>query len=248
MGTTERDIYLVITTIILFFILLVAVFLYMLYQKQKRLMALEQRTATSALMKTEKDRYDIATILHNELVPYLAGIKLRLGRIQNVHPDITEDCLPALETSIETIRGLTKKMAPMGMYDESFMKGIEQYIHQTGIHRSLRVDIQDHEGYSLDQEKNMLLYRLLQEVVLNTFKHSRATALKIEASIERGDLLIRTADNGTGFFWDADAIRTGFGLKMIQTIVDGLGGTLSKSGMEISGTRYNFRLPYNHES
>lgn len=247
MGATERDFYLAICIVVLFFILLMAIFFYLLYQKQRKLVLVEQRNGTSELMKAEQERQEITTILHNDIVPYLAGIKLRLELIHESHPEISKSCIPALEKSIESVRGISKKISPMGMFDENFMKGIEYYITLTGIHKSLKVELKENHEYILDKEKNILLFRLLQEVVLNTFKHSGANHLKIETSLDNGDLLLRTADNGIGFFMDTKSVKTGMGLRLIMSIVDGLGGNMTKSGNEISGTRYNFRLPYNYE-
>jgi signal transduction histidine kinase len=247
MGTAERSLYLAIIIVVLFLISLLAIFFYLLYQKQKKLVLLEQRSGTTELMKAEQERQEIATILHNDVVPYLAGIKLRLGLIQEVHPEISSSCIPGIERSIEIVRSLSKKISPMGMFDENFMKGIAHYITLIGIDKTMKVELNEHHEYKIDKEKNMLLFRLLQEVVLNSFKHSKANHLKIETSLDNGDLLIRTSDNGIGFFLDTTSVNTGMGLRLIMSIIDSLGGTMAKSGKEISGTRYNFRLPYIHE-
>ena len=167
--------------------------------------------------------------------------------IEDPHQGITEECIPGIEKSIEIIRGLSKSMAPMGLFNKSFVKGIEYYVHSTGIGKTLQVDLAEHHEIKLDHQKNMFIYKMLQELILNTFKHSKASHLKIEVSIDQNDLLIRTADNGIGFPMDSDMLNKGMGLRLMQIIVDALGGKMFKADYKLPGTHYNFRIPYAHE-
>lgn len=247
MGPSERDLYIAIVIVILFVILLMTIFFYFIYQNQKKLVRLQQQSVTNELMKAETERYELATKLHNDIVPYLAGVKLRLGMIDDPHPDIKEECIPGLEKSIEIIRGISKSIAPMGFYNKNFLKGIEYYIESTGINKTLQVELIDHHDIKLGHQKNTFIYKLLQELVLNTFKHSKASHLKIEVSLEENELLIRTADNGVGFPMDADMLNKGMGLRLMHIIVDTLGGKIFKADQVTPGTRYNFRIPYTNE-
>lgn len=247
MGPSERDLYIAIVVVILFVILLMTVFFYFIFQKQKKLVSLQQQSVTNELLKAETERYELATKLHNDIVPYLAGVKLRLGMIADPHPDIKEECIPGLEKSIEIIRGISKRMAPMGFFNKNFLKGIEYYVQSTGISKTLHVELIEHHAIQLEHQKNTFVYKLLQELVLNTFKHSKASHLKIEVSIDRNELLIRTADNGIGFPLDTDMLNRGMGLRLMQIIVDTLEGKMFKADQELPGTRYNFRIPYAHE-
>jgi two-component system NarL family sensor kinase len=247
MGPSERDLYIAIVIVIIFVILLMTVFFYFLYQKQKKLVKVQQQSVTNELLKAETERYELATKLHNDIVPYLAGVKLRLGMIDDTHPDIKEECIPGIEKSIEIIRGISKRMAPMGFFNKNFLKGIEYYVQSTGISKSLHVEMIEHHEIILGHQKNMFVYKLLQELVLNVFKHSKASHLKIEVSLDGNELLIRTADNGIGFPLDTEMLNRGMGLRLMQILVDTLGGKMFKADQEMPGTRYNFRIPNTHE-
>jgi len=247
MVAAERDFYIAILIVVLFFIFLLGMFFYFLYQKQKNLSALEQAKTTEALIKAEQERSQMAIELHNDIVPYLAGVKLRLSLIEKADDIIKTDCIPAIEKCIESIRGLSKRMAPMNIYDVGYIKAIEHYVQATGIANIIQVNFFERDILEIDQQKQVLVYRLLQEVILNTLKHSKGKKLRIECLNDHNDLLIRTADDGTGFFLDEESIRMGTGIRTMQEIMETLGGEMHKLDQDFKGTRYNFRIPCTNE-
>jgi len=61
------------------------------------------------------------------------------------------------------------------------------------------------------------LFRIIQEIVHNTIKHSGATSLKLVITRHPDELFLISEDNGRGF--DPDSIRAasgGLGLKSIE--------------------------------
>ena len=141
MGTEKTSFHLAIIIVAAFVFLMLAVFFLLLYRQQKKLLLLQQEKNTDAMMRSEKERSEMAMQLHNEIVPYLAGVKLRLRMIQDHHADIQSACLPGLENSLQAIRGLSKKMAPMGIFRESFVEAIEHYVESTGMGDNLSVEL-----------------------------------------------------------------------------------------------------------
>lgn len=243
MGTEKTSFHLAIIIVVAFVFLILAVFFLLLYRQQKKLLLLQQEKNTDAMMRSEKERSEMAMQLHNEIVPYLAGVKLRLRMIQDLHFDIRSACLPGLENSLQAIRGLSKKMAPMGIFRETFVEAIEHYVESTGMGDILKVELQINARPDIEYEKHVMIYRLLQEVVLNTFKHSRARRLTISVSIEEENLVIRTADDGIGYYLDEDAVKKGMGIRLMQLILESMGGNMYKSESEDRGTKYNFIIP-----
>ena len=247
MVAAERDFYIAILIVALFFIFLLGIFFYFLFQQQKKLAALQQTKTTEALIKAEHDRNQMAIELHNDIVPYLAGVKLRLSLIEEADKIIQSECIPAVEKCIQSIRGMSKRMVPMNIFDVGYIKAIEHYVQATGIAHILQIDIAEKDIVDLDQQKQVLVYRLLQEVILNTLKHSKGKKLRIECLNDHNDLLIRTADDGIGFFLDEESMRMGTGIRTMQEIMGTLGGEMHKLDQGFKGTRYNFRIPCKYE-
>ena len=199
MRTEETTIFTVILIASLFISFFITVFIYFLYKNQKKL----QRTKNSLFRLqnniNEEERKKITLELHNDIIPTLSGIKLRLTLSSQIENTVNQACISELEKSINEIRNLSKRISPMTIYDRTFSSSLRSYIQSTGADQKIKIEIIEKETINLSAEKNALIYRLLQEVLLNTIKHSKASEFKIEVSIDKNNLLIRTADDGVGY-------------------------------------------------
>jgi signal transduction histidine kinase len=100
----------------------------------------------------------------------------------------------------------------------------------------------------LEKNKQLMLFRITQELINNTIKHAQATQLMI--NIEATDKLIIIAeDDGVGFNIDdkQDLNRKGLGLFSIQNRSSLLGATLEFERERKKGTRVTLTLPLTHE-
>src|SRR6185437_9365920 len=70
------------------------------------------------------------------------------------------------------------------------------------------------KAYRLDRQQELILFRIVQEVLHNIIKHAKATAINVTALFEPETFTLTIADNGIGF--DAGKIEDhnyeGFGL------------------------------------
>lgn len=135
----------------------------------------------------------------------------------------------------------------MTIYGDSFLTSIKEYIKSTGVDQKISVEIIEKDMGELDQGKQFLVYRILQEVIQNTIKHSGATQLKIECSTRNNIFLIRTSDNGIGYQIEKSMKAEGMGLKAIRHLIAELGGEMHKAGPAYKGTKYNFKIPLSNE-
>jgi len=198
---------------------------------------------------SEMERNDIAIELHNDITPYLASVKMRIEMLEHENQESISKCIDVLSDCIERIRVMSKKLSPIGIAEQSFWDALEQFIHKTGINLVLNVDLFLLDKPNLQFEQHNQIYRILQEIILNSVKHSRANILKIEISTEEEILLIRTVDNGIGFD-DKEVLlnhKHGLGLLNMQSRIDFLGGSIVKSAESQSGTQYNIRIPLHYE-
>ncbi|MEK0316271.1 sensor histidine kinase [Cohnella sp. 56] len=77
------------------------------------------------------------------------------------------------------------------------------------------------------------LYRVLQESITNTLRHSGATLLQVELREETGRIVMRVRDNGQ---LDPGApIDEGFGLRTMKARLEEMGGSLRYGGAKPSG-------------
>ena len=84
---------------------------------------------------------------------------------------------------------------------------------------------------NIDEDLGVILRRIVQESMTNSFRHGRATRIKIGFWIADGRLSVKIDDDGQG----AAEIHPGIGLIGMRERVEGLGGNL-----EFSNSGYGF--------
>ncbi len=245
MGTQERAIFVAFSLVAGFLAVLLAFFLLSLFKQNRKYRRLQKEKLNAEINATEMERNLIATELHNDIGPYLSSIKMRLNLLETTNQADLLDVKAALDKCVDQVRGMAKSLAPLAIFHIPLIDALKQYISQVSFDQSLKINLIEKESPNLSQDQSNQLYRILQEIILNTVKHAHATELNIEFSKEEDQLLIRTADNGVGY--DAYEIRAthkmGLGLLGIQSRIEYLNGTMVISDEIKKGTRYNIRIP-----
>ena len=234
----------ILTTLILLFVAIY--FTYILIRQHRENLWLAKQKLTAEIKASEAERSAIATELHNDIAPHLIGIKMRLASIEGLsdHPQV-EACNHAISECVKQIKNLSRSISPVSIYMLNFKEGIRYFIEQHGYNELMNIEIIDDTYVNLGKEANNQVYRILQEIVLNTVKHAQAKDLAIEISETEKELLIRTEDNGIGFSRTNVKMKkmSGLGLLSIENRVDYLGGTLIVNTENKTGTQYNIRIP-----
>ena len=81
------------------------------------------------------------------------------------------------------------------------------------------------------------LYRIAQEALNNSLKHSRARAVTVRLSRSAGTVVLEIADDGMGFDLLEARRQGGLGLMSMEQRVEGLGGRLEVLSSPGEGTR-----------
>jgi two-component system, NarL family, sensor kinase len=89
----------------------------------------------------------------------------------------------------------------------------------------------------MDAGVEVVVYRIVHELVNNAVKHSGATTILAQVMRQDGHLTITVEDNGKGF--DTQTVMHGAGLKNIQSRVDYLKGQLDIKSSPGKGTSFH---------
>jgi len=245
MSNENHTILILYLAVAIFIGLLLIYFLVTLFLKEKRYRILQKQKLNAEVIAAELERNNIATQLHNDIGPFLSSVKMRLELIQTENEDQLNECKKVIEQCVLQIRSIARVLAPLNDIEISLENAIKQHIHHINVKDQLDIQFVMRDDVSMTNEQTNVLYRILQEIIQNTFKHSKASILKIEISKENNEILIRTSDNGIGY--DLKKIKEhnklGLGLLGIMTRVELLKGNMSQSPEIHLGTKYNIRIP-----
>ncbi len=217
---------------------------------QQRLKDIEQQhqlTITTAMLKgEEQERNRIARDLHDGLGGMLAGVKINLSglagaTVQDMDPGLNK-VIGQLDNSVNELRRIARNMMP-----ETLLKfGLETALKdlcESVMAEQMHVDFQSF-GIETDipLEKQITIYRIVQEILSNAVRHAQATRIVLQCS-QNGDTFFVTAeDNGKGFNTDAREQKQGMGLSNIRNRVDYLKGKLEIVSAINEGTTINIEL------
>ena len=214
----------------------------MLLQQEQELLVREQEIGQlKAMMKgEEKERGRIARELHDGIGGMLATVKMYLGTMKKDYPALSpaahlNKALHMLEDTSEEVRKTAHNLMPDVLLRHNLPKALETYCENISATGKLRIDFQVHNlSPAMDKAAELMLYRIVQELVQNIIKHAHATYAEVQLVEHEGVLSIMVEDNGTGF--DTEAQHSGFGLQQLKHRVRALQGYLSITSVKGKST------------
>ncbi len=94
---------------------------------------------------------------------------------------------------------------------------------------------------TVDKTIKIAVYRVLQELMTNMQKHSKASLVAIVFATEKQQTTIKYSDNGVGI--DLDCVLSKNGLRNIERRIQNIGGTLTFESQPNKGFKAQMQLP-----
>ena len=119
---------------------------------------------------------------------------------------------------------------------------VEEYAARFGLDVDFRVE---GTAVRLTPEIETVLYRVIQEALLNTAKHARASGARVVLHYQQSAVMAEVADDGEGFDIDQrlGPLGKGLGLHGIQERISLLGGKVELASRPGAGTRLSIEIP-----
>ena len=258
----EIALFVIVSTVI--FMLLggfIVVFM-MYYQKKKRgyfqekaaLKAqYEQEILTSQLEVQNATMQHIAEELHDNIGQMLSVARINLNVVEEFgegvdRREFIRQANELIAKSIQELRALTKSLDGDFVEDFGLTESIAQElqrIRHTGIFGTeLRTS---GEAYSLGFQREIVLYRIVQEVINNAIKHSEAKQVTVEIYYTTNLFSLIISDDGKGFDYqnlrENKMSKTGAGLRNIHRRTELIGGICQLISLPGTGTTITITLP-----
>jgi signal transduction histidine kinase len=248
MDAKESQIYIAIIIALIITGSAICYFFYSILQQQKRVRRLERENADAHVQTLEKDRARIAADLHDELSPMLTGVSLWMKCFQLRREIDEENRLKAIyniENITNRMRAISFDLMPIKLKKNGLIETVDQFIGfiSTGNVLNIRLIRSPHD-IELEEQKIIHAYRIVQEIVHNTIKHAKATELTILLANEKGQVVIATKDNGTGFDHKQQLKDSkGLGLKSMMNRINLLQADFLMDSKPGKGTSITIRIP-----
>jgi signal transduction histidine kinase len=223
-----------------------------LFRKSERLRESEEklrRLAAHLISVREEERAHIAREIHDELGQVLTGLKMEvtwLAKRLKEKPLIekTDSMCKLIDTTVQTVRKIATGLRPEMLDDMGLVAAVawqaKEFQKRTGIRCRAKLPP---ETVKLDVDVSTTMFRIFQEILTNVARHSRATRVDLDLSVNEERVALDVIDNGVGI---ADAELNGkksLGLLGMHERALLFGGEVKISGTPGHGTRVAVSIP-----
>lgn len=208
---------------------------------QEERLAHQQQLLQSSVKIQDEERKRFAADLHDEIGGGISTILLsveRLKKEQATQSEIvekSEKVRDQLNNLLKKVREISYNIMPPTLEDFGLHEAISDLCYSIAESGHFTIDyVWNGVEERLDFSQELAIYRITQELLTNTIKHSEAknVEVSIENSEEKFELYVK--DNGKGF--DPVAIHKGAGLRNITNRAEIIGAELTISGIIGEGT------------
>lgn len=222
--------------------------------QQQRIAELEtekQLAATEAVLKGEElERTRLAKDLHDGLGGMLSGIKFSLNAMKGnlvMTPENTrafERSVDMLDGSIKEMRRVAHNMMPEALVKFGLDVALKDFCNEVSNTGALQVSYLPIglQHTDIPQSIAIALYRVVQELVNNSMKHSGATNALVQLSKTPTGLSLTVEDDGKGFDTRITQGSAGMGWNNIRSRVESLKGRLDLVSAPGKGTSVYIEL------
>lgn len=211
----------------------------------------QQTLLQTQLEIREQTMQTIGADLHDNIGQLLSLTSLTLN---SVNLDDAKKAQQKINSALElTVRSI-KEMRMLGKLlqgEQLISLGLGEAIRQeiNWIERSgqyaISYDIEGEEPVQRNPDKDLIIFRILQEILNNIIKHSKASEISIKLGYSEEGIGLQVIDNGTGFnINQLPDDQKGMGLMNIQKRAEIFGGDVFIQSQPGEGTCVDIFIPY----
>jgi signal transduction histidine kinase len=200
----------------------------------------------------EQTMKDISRELHDNVGQMLTLAKMQLNNLAAESPENKRinNTKEFVQTALTDIRALSKTLNNENVLAEGLSKAIKfdlERMERTGIFNTKLSD--NYYGQALDHKKEIMVFRMYQELMQNVMKHAEAKNIQVNLAETKEYFNLELIDDGIGFDFSEKITLKGFGsgagLSNLVHRATLLGGSLTFDKGDICGTKAKLTIPIN---
>ena len=201
----------------------------------------------AVIIAQEDERRRIGADLHDGITQNLGAISLKIQHLSGKQQDeATATALTnlndILNVSIAEVRTISHQMRPYALENLGLKTALEMLLEGSLSNTSMQPRFEELRAKERYPEKiEITLYRIAQELLNNTIKHSGATEVSLQLIDTNGYLLMIVEDNGKGM--NEKESGDGQGLLNIKSRLSSLRGDVDLDPSSAAGTSVIVRIP-----
>lgn len=221
-------------------------------KEQELLLNFRKEMLLNTVKTEENERNRISKELHDDVTSQLSIINLNIHLLKEklAHDvdmfKIIDHIETSLKKSTERTRTISHELMPLILKKFGLHHALQELEDSVNITSVFNLDINsDHIIHIKDDFKLLHIYRIIQELINNAIKYSKAKNVHISFEEEQ-DLNIKMTYSDDGIGFDSKKTKSGLGLSNMNARITLLDGTVDINSVQGSGTSITFIFP-NHD-
>jgi len=204
----------------------------------------EKRVINAIINTEENERKRFAKDLHDGLGPILSTVKMSLSALTDRIKDpsgnvILNNTSHLVNEAISTIKDISNNLSPHILSNFGLVSAIRAFTTKINQTKTVEIDFKSNmEIQRLENDKEVVIYRAVCELINNSILHSGASRIEIELNKHEKFVTLQFYDNGRGF--DTSTLSKedikGMGLSNIETRVKTVEGVFILESTPGKGT------------
>lgn len=236
----------VLVCFIILFILLYQKRYYKFLREKHQLHAKFAQEVRQIRLETQEETfYQIGEEIHDNIGQLLTSTKLLLSITERALPGIPDPFYTAQETlskAIQELRALSKSLNKEWLHQFNLIENLETETSRINSANFIKASlVTSLKHLPMSAEDQVVLFRIIQEAIHNSIKHSNAKLVQIVIHSISGIQII-VSDDGEGFDVTKDSVN-GVGMLNMRHRVQVLGGTINWNVNPSNGTDVEIHIP-----
>ncbi|MFX3625220.1 MAG: histidine kinase [Ectobacillus sp.] len=195
-----------------------------------------------------KERHRLARELHDSVSQQLFAMSMMMSAVNeqpNLNTEAVKKQLHLIENMIvnaqSEMRALLLHLRPVQLEGKKLAEGIEELLTELSRKQQMKIEWLV-EPIELEKGVEDHLFRIIQEALSNTLRHSKAKRMELRLRNINQYAILKLLDDGVGF--DVNQRKAGsYGLRSIQERVQEIGGTFKLISFPNKGTQLEVKVP-----
>lgn len=212
----------------------------------------QQKVLEATLDSQESERSRVAGDLHDSIGGMLSAVRVGLSAIgrqlDNTH--LLDAQKQMLDDTIESVRKISRELMPATLEKFGLITAVRELCEKMQATTQIQIGVMElGETRPIENRRQLMVYRITQELLNNAFKHSKATYIEVVFNFKENLYLI-VEDNGIGLDPKhmEESGRKSLGLFNIQSRVQLLSATVSIDRDKRDGSKITVSIPYEQKA
>ena len=213
---------------------------------QKAIIKEQERGIQAMIEAQEKERSRIARELHDGVVQQIGSVILKsrsiLAKMNLLDTKESREMLEMLENSNQDLRTISHQMMPRALKELGIVSALNDLLENSLGYSKINYSLEHFNiKERLPKKIEITIYRIVQELINNIIKHSKASEVSIQIFNTNNTIILIVEDNGVGF--DKKISINGIGLLNISSRLDMVNGDVNFEPSPKSGTLVTIKIP-----